>query len=377
MNSEPNHIDQPEVAAAAGSAKAVKGRGRDILWLLVGLVILGLMIGWAYWKDSENLENALWQASGQPLLLVAAMVLMLATLFCFQLKWQLMARVAGARVKFRQSLHFFSVLYLLGTFTPGRAGELAVPMLMSGGSRLMGVTLVNRLIESFWTLVIGLFVLAFVFAGDAGAMVWAWLALVLLGFVSVMFILSRRRLASRMIGLGLWTISPLRRVRLVDNVCRRCEAGLDDFYSANERLLRPLPILIMCLLMVGIWALMIGANWTLAQASVPTGPGDKTVTVLVIVAVITVNAVVMFLAPVPGGVGLSELSAMGVLTRLGYESARFLPFLILIRIVFLLAIAIYYALGRLLGQPLSSNSDQTELGEPAARADLQESEPSR
>jgi len=118
----------------------------------------------------------------------------------FFVKWHLLSRLAGAAVTVRQSLRLFGTLCLVGAFTPGRAGELAVPAVMRGGGGMTGVALVNRLLESAWTVSAAVLVAVLVFRGDSrSARLWL-LGPVLLVFVGLTVVLSRRRLTVGLLG---------------------------------------------------------------------------------------------------------------------------------------------------------------------------------
>ena len=124
-----------------------------ILWLVLGLALLGWVI---YRADPASTVQAFANSLSHPWYLVAAALAFLATQATFLVKWHLLSRQAGSPIHFRQSLHLFGTLTLVGTFTPGRAGELAVPLMMRGGGMLTGVALVNRILESTCTLCAGL-----------------------------------------------------------------------------------------------------------------------------------------------------------------------------------------------------------------------------
>ena len=319
-----------------------------IVWLLVGL---GLLV-WVVWRaDPAKAAAAMLDAFAHPGLLAGAVGLFAATLVGFFLKWHLMSRLAGAPVDARQSLRLFSTLYLVGTFTPGRAGELVVPLLMRGGGQLTGVALVNRLLESLWTVFAALLAAWMIFRGDPRSS-HLWVLLVILAaFVVAAVILSRRRLTAGLVGFGRACLTPFRRWAPVAWLLRLEEKhahGLEQFYDANERILRPVPVLLVSLLLAAIWLMMILANWLLIHAVVP----DSGVTFGTVFAVMVVGAAAMFLSPIPGGVGLSEFTSVALFGYLGYPQPEFVSFLLLARLILYATVGVLYVVGRVAGRAL-------------------------
>ena len=319
-----------------------------IVWLLVGL---GLLV-WVVWRaDPAKAAAAMLDAFAHPGLLAGAVGLFAATLVGFFLKWHLMSRLAGAPVDARQSLRLFSTLYLVGTFTPGRAGELVVPLLMRGGGQLTGVALVNRLLESLWTVFAAVLAAWMIFRGDPRSS-HLWVLLVILAaFVVVAVILSRRRLTAGLIALVGACLAPFRRFRSAAWLLRLEEKharGIEQFYDANERILRPGPVLLVSLLLAAIWLMMILANWLLIHAVVP----DSGVTFGTVFAVMVVGAAAMFLSPIPGGVGLSEFTSVALFGYLGYPQPEFVSFLLLARLILYATVGVLYVVGRVAGRAL-------------------------
>jgi uncharacterized protein (TIRG00374 family) len=246
----------------------------------------------------------------------------------------------------------------VGTFTPGRAGELAVPLMMRGGGMLTGVALVNRILESTCTLCAGvLAALLIVKVETFGRGLWG-LGLVMAMFVAMIVVLGRQRYATAILGLVGRCLRPLRRVRLVDRLFlieEKYAGGIQHFYQANERLLRPAPILFFGVLMLLIWVLMVAGNYCMIQATVPAD--EKPVTFVVVVAIIAVMAITTFLSPIPGGVGLSECICLAVFAQLGYDFQSFVPFLLLARVGVYLAVGLLYAVSCVAGEELPALSE--------------------
>jgi len=320
----------------------------QIVWLLVGLALLAWVVWWA---DPLKTAAAMLDAFAHPGLLAGAVGLFAATLVGFFVKWHLMSRLAGVPVDTRQSLRLFSTLYLVGTFTPGRAGELVVPLLMRGGGQLTGVALVNRLLESLWTVFAAVLAAWMIFRGDPRSS-HLWVLLVILAaFVVVAVILSRRRLTAGLVGLVRACLAPFRRLPPVAWLLRLEEKhahGLEQFYDANERILRPVPVLLVSLLLAAIWLMMILANWLLIHAVVP----DSGVTFGTVFTVMVVGAAAMFLSPIPGGVGLSEFTSVALFSYLGYPQPEFVSFLLLSRLILYAAVGLLYLVGQVAGRAL-------------------------
>ncbi|MCX5675342.1 MAG: lysylphosphatidylglycerol synthase transmembrane domain-containing protein [Planctomycetota bacterium] len=332
-----------------------------VVWLALGLVLFAAVIVWA--GPAETL-NALAQSRRHPGLLAGAVALFVATQGVFLLKWHWMSCRVGAGASLRQSLRLFGTLMLVGTFTPGRAGELVVPLLMRGGGRLTGVALINRLLESTGTLCAGLLALALLLSNDPrSARVWN-VGPVLALFVAILVVLSRRRYTAAILKVGRRVLMPLTRFGPVARLLaleERCAADLDHFYAANERLVRLGPIFVFALLMALIWGLVVSGNYLIIQATVPEG--GKEVTFLVVMAVVAASAVAMFVSPIPGGLGLSEFTAVALLGQLGYEPEAFVPFLLLMRLVFYAVVILLYTAGRVAGQDLAAPAAATALAE--------------
>jgi uncharacterized protein (TIRG00374 family) len=332
----------------------VKPKVLRIVWPALGVILLAGMI---LWSGPAQVLDALAAARDRPGLLAAALGLFAAAQAVFLLKWHWMSRRVGAGLGFRQSLRLFGTLMLVGTFTPGRAGELVVPLLMRGGGRLTGVVLVNRLLESTSTVCGGLLAAMLLLTDDPRAGRLWQVGLVLAVFLAALVVLSRRRYTAAVLAAARACLRPAAGWRPVARLLdaeERWAAELEPFYEANERLLRPGPILVFGALMLLLWLLMVWGNQLLIQATVP--PGEKEVRFLVVLAVVAASALAMFVSPIPGGLGLSEFTVVALLGRLGYEPQAFVPFLILVRVAFYGVVVLLYLLGRVVGR---------EVGEPA------------
>jgi uncharacterized protein (TIRG00374 family) len=316
----------------------------------MGLALFAAVIVWA--GPAETLSTVA-NSYRHPGWLAGAVALFAATQGVFLLKWHYMSRRAGAGADLRQSLWLFGTLMLVGTFTPGRTGELAVPLLMRGGGRLTGVALINRLLESTSTLCAGMLAAMLLLSNDPRAAGLWQVGFVLAAFVAVLVVLSRRRYTAAVLAAVKACLRPMAGLRPVAWLLAKeeqCAGGLEHFYDANERILRPGPIAVFAALMVLIWLLMVWGNQLLIQASVDTG--GKEVTFLIVTAIVAVSALAMFVSPIPGGLGLSEFTAAALFAQLGYPAQAFVPYLVLVRVVFYGVVVLVYLIGRAAGREL-------------------------
>lgn len=217
------------------------------------------------------------------------------------------------------------------------------------------MALVNRILESTCTLCAGVLAALLILNVETfGSNVWG-LGLVLGLFVGAVVLLSRRRNVEAILGLVRACLRGLRHFRparwLLEQEEKYAE-GIEHFYDANERLLRPGPILVFGLLMLVIWVLMVAGNYCLIQATVPAG--EKAVTVPVVIAIIAVMAIAMFVSPTPGGLGVSEFLSVAVFARLGYGAQSFVAFLLLARVGVYLAVGLLYVVSRIAGQKVTA-----------------------
>ncbi len=329
----------------------MKRQTRNLVAFAVGLALL---VGVVWYLGPRAAWEALGTAGRHPGLLAAALGLFALAQVGFLAKWHLIARLAGAEVDLRQSLRLFGTLYLIGTFTPGRAGELAVPLLMHGGGKLTAVALVNRLLEGAWTLAAGILAAFIVFRDDPGRMPFWFFGLVLVGFIIVMGVLRNRRATEALRSIVRASLRPLQRLRAVTWLLereQRYKDSIEEFHRANARLLRPWAIFLFGVLMLGIWVAMISTNYLLIDATI--APGGKAVPFAVIFAVMIVNALAIYLSPIPGGLGVSEISASALFGYLGYEADKFITFLLLARLMLYATVILFYLVGRAAGRDLA------------------------
>ena len=321
-----------------------------IVWLVIGLALLTGVIVKA---GPADILQAFVASLQRPLLLVGSVLLTVLARAAFLLKWHLMSQRAGAQVSFRQSLYLFGTISLVGTFTPGRAGELVVPLLMRGGGRLTAVAFVNRILESSWTLAVG--ILAALFLLDRNSYVtllWGvGIGLSVLGVVMV--ILSRRRYMQRVLDLVRACLKPFAWFRPVAWLLAqesRYSDGMNLVYDASERLMRLSSFLIFSVLMLAIWLLVVTSSYLLILATVP--PGEKEITYMLVVASVATSAVAIYVSPIPGGLGLSELSVVALFSQLGYAGGVFVPYLLLSRVFDHLIVIGIYLVARVAGKEL-------------------------
>jgi len=321
-----------------------------ILWLAAGVILLGWVIAWA---GPARIVDALAASLDHPVLLAAAVLLTFVAQALFLLKWHIMARFAGAGLGLRQTLRVFSTLALVGTFTPGRAGELAVPLLMRGGGRLTGVALVNRILESTWTLAVGILAaLLMLESGSNVGQLWG-VGLVFVALAGAMLVLSRRRCTEAILGAVRACLRPMSRFRPAGWLLAMEEkyAGeLGRLYDASARLLGLRSLALFGLMMLGIWLLVVSSSYCLIRATVP--PGDKEITFALVVVAVATSAVAISVSPIPAGLGFSEFTVVFLFLQLGYPGEAFLPYLLLSRLIDHVTVILFYFLGRVAGRKL-------------------------
>ena len=321
-----------------------------ILWLAAGAALLGWVIAS---NRPDRILDALTASLDHPVLLAVAVLLTFAAQAVFLVKWHVMAHFAGAPLDLRQTLHVFSTLALVGTFTPGRAGELAVPLLMRGGGRLTGVALVNRILESTWTLAVGILAaLLMLESGSNLGRLWG-VGLVFAALAGAMLVLSRRRYTEAILGAVRAALRPMSRLRPVGWLLameERYAEGLGRLYDASVRLLRLDSLALFGLMMLVIWLLVVLSSYCLIRATVP--PGDKEITFVLVVAAVATSAVAISVSPIPAGLGFSEFTVVALFLQLGYPGEAFLPYLLLSRLIDHVTVILFYFLGRAAGREL-------------------------
>ena len=321
-----------------------------ILWLAAGAALLGWVIAS---NRPDRILDALTASLDHPVLLAVAVLLTFAAQAVFLVKWHVMARCAGAAIGLRQTLRVFSTLALVGTFTPGRAGELAVPLLMRGGGRLTGVALVNRILESTWTLAVGILAaLLMLESGSNVGRLWG-VGLVFVALAGAMLVLSRRRYTEAILGAVRASLRPMSGFRPVGWLLameERYAEGLGRLYDASVRLLRLDSLALFGLMMLVIWLLVVSSSYCLIRATVP--PGDKEITFVLVVAAVATSAVAISVSPIPAGLGFSEFTVVALFLQLGYPGEAFLPYLLLSRLIDHVTVILFYFLGRVAGREL-------------------------
>jgi len=130
----------------------------------------------------------------------------------------------------------------------------------------------------------------------------------------------------------------------------RLRTALGLFYEANDRLLHWHTVVLLSGMMIVIWLVMVGTNYLLLEAAVrgQTGPP---VTLPHLTALMAVMAASIFVSPTPGGIGVSEGASVLFPKQLGYTQ-NFMPFRLLSRAAFYLAVCLLFAAGQGPCEPL-------------------------
>jgi uncharacterized protein (TIRG00374 family) len=284
---------------------------------LVGVIISALALVIAFWGvKPERFFEALSDAN-YILLLPAALVILLG-LFARARSWQILLR---DRIGLQRTFFALTEGYLLNTVLPLRLGELARAYIVSqtmeaGASFILATVLVERIIDSFVSLVGLLFALPFVIIPDWTQNLVIGVVLILLIIVLfVVFLLSQRKkfipLLKKLPGGGFW--------------------GLDE---AADQFIESLNILMDMgiLLRATFWSLMAwGTTWfqLWILLNIFSIHGSLIVSLFV-------SGVIAFGAAIPsspGAIGVFELSAVAGLLVFGTSREAALSFAIVTHIL--------------------------------------------
>lgn len=340
---------------------------RKIVWPALGVALVAVLVWLA---GPARVLGAAVDSAGHPGLLAAAVGLMLLAQGLFLAKWTALLRLAHAGLDLRQSLRLFGTVHLVGFVTPGRTGEVAVAMLAGGpGGSLTSIAVCNRILESTWILCAGsLAAVLLLPGGDQAGRLWVVVP-VLAMMIGALVVLARRPWAEAVLG-GLRRLlarfDRWRPIRWLLAQETEYEHTIERFHDSNARLLRPVPLAAFTALMLAVWTALAAAHWMLMAATV--APAEQ-LGFDVVLAVMLVAALGMFVSPVPGGLGVSELGAVAVLHLLGYPragattgdtTAVYAAFLLLGRLLLYGSVLVLYAAGRLFGRPIETSETGRE-----------------
>jgi uncharacterized protein (TIRG00374 family) len=275
------------------------------------LIFLGVLY-------SLGLE-ATWQALSRvrPGWLVVTVVFYLLSAYLRIYKWTLMRDRMRSPLTFSElsSAYFSSKFW--GMVSPMRSGEVA-PAVLRGNKQgnLLSIILYDRVIETFQSLIV-FTVIFFLFYGTFWGM---RSGIVLAGIFAALgvfvFFLVVRKAAERVYGWadGFLVIIGGRRIAAaLRRFLQGLTGGLDEFYKATGSYFAVRFSLYNLFLTFVCWALDM-AFWIalFRMMNVHTG-------LLITVASIMVYSLAAALAPIPGGLGVADLSFAIVLEHFGYK----------------------------------------------------------
>ena len=284
---------------------------------LVGVVISALALVIAFWGVKlERFFEALTGAN-YILLLPAAFVIILG-LFARARSWQILLR---NRIGLRRTFYALNEGYLLNTVLPLRLGELARAYIVSqvmeaGASFVLATVLVERIIDSFVSLVGLLVALPFVIIPDwTQNLVISVIAILVVIILFVAIMLSQRKklipLLRRLPGVGFWGL----------------DQAADEFIESLN-ILMDLGIL----LKATFWSLVAwGTTWLQLWILLHIFDIHGSLAISLFV-----SGVIAFGAAIPsspGAIGVFELSAVAGLLVFGYPREVALSFAIVTHIL--------------------------------------------
>jgi uncharacterized protein (TIRG00374 family) len=267
---------------------------RVLLGVAAGVAIYLAFVIWKGWNEVRDaLSSFHWWAAAGALGLAAANYLVRF------LRWQYYLRVLKVAVPAGESFLVFLGGFAL-TVTPGKLGEAVKAFLLKESRQVPAAVTAPIVIAERLTDLIGLLLLAMV------------------GVFT--FDVDRRFLAvgAVVIGVGLLAISVESVAKLAIRVAsqvpgvRRFAHRFDTLYASTKTMLRPGPLLWAVVLSVISWAFECVAFW-LVVAGFP-GAAVPMQAAIFIYAAMTVAGALSFL---PGGLGVTELGMLTLLTKLG------------------------------------------------------------
>ncbi len=263
--------------------------------------------------------GATWQALSRvrPVWLLAAGMLYLMSSYLRMYKWTLMRDRIRSSLTFSEirSAYFSSKFW--GMVSPMRSGEVA-PVFLRGNKQgsLLSIILYDRVIETFQSLIV-LTAVFFLFYGTfwniRSGFVLAGIFAALGVFV---FFLVARNAAERVYvwaDAALVFIGGRRIAAALRNFLRGLTGGLDEFYKATGSYFAVRFSLYNLFLTFVCWALDMACWIALFKMM------DLQASVLIMVASIMVYSLAAALAPIPGGLGVADLSFALVLEHFGYK----------------------------------------------------------
>ena len=270
-------------------------------------VIYGLLIGVAVYAtaaiyaDLDVLEEALGAFSWWHY--AAALGLSTANYALRFVKWEIFLRILDVRVPLARSALIFTAGFVM-SITPGKMGEVLKSVLLrqSDGvpvARTAPVIFAERLTDF-----IALIVLAMT---GVGTYQYGATALIVAGVLVV-------------VGIGVISIPPV--VNGIFGLCEKLPLvskivpKLREAYESAQLLLRPVPLVATSLVSIVGWGLEGLAMWFVVQGFAPYSDGI-TFDIPGAIFVFSTTTIIGAISFMPGGLGVAEVSMIGVLALLG------------------------------------------------------------
>jgi len=301
--------------------KAVK-----LILLLVGFLLLVFLI---YSAGLYNIIQVISQAKLH--LAFLGVLVYLVVIFIRSLKWFLLARVIKKEIVYKRFIPFYLVNSLMGNITPFKSGEVVTPFLFKKYLKIpvgqgFSIVILDRFFELIiFITILALSVLYLLSSGIQGSLIWPFflgvLIILFLIFVFLLILIISKRTTFKVIEI----FSFLRKYSLSKRILIFLKKELDIFYQAltlfkDKRIYR----LILCLTLLG-WFFDILAYY-LVFRSVFDVPFLDVASAQIIAAGATL------ITFIPGGLGIAEGGAAGVLHLLGYPLVLSVSGMLLIRL---------------------------------------------
>jgi len=251
-----------------------------------------------------------------PLYLAATLPVFLLSNFLRLHKWRLMRDRMGSSLEFGRLTGAYFSSRFWGMVSPMRSGE-ALPALLNQEHRggLLSIVLYDRVIETFQTLIVfgGMFFMFYGVFFKAGAGIG--LVGILAVLAAVVFVIFRKdageflfSLADRVLGM-LGGSRPVNALKRIMDVLRN---DMEVFYAATSRYFSIGFTSWLLFLTFVCWGLDV-TQWVVIFRAL-----GMDVSIGVAVAVVVITSMVAALAPIPGGLGMADLSFVLVLGHFGY-----------------------------------------------------------
>ena len=259
-------------------------------WVVWAIVFGALLyVGGSVWAGlgevSEQLQSFSWS------IYVVVLLLTLVNYGLRFVKWHYLLRLLRVEISWRQDLTIF-VAGLSMVISPGKAGELLKPYLVSRQSRVPMATTLPALVAERLTDGIAMVLLAAISVGTYAAD-QAWVLWVLGGIAAAgLAVLAHEGVSLRLLGI-------LERLPLVG----RWGHKLEELYRAMRTCVSPLPLLLTTFLSVIAWGAEC-LGYLLVFRGLGAGPTLEACTFLYAFATVAGGAM-------PGGLGVADGALVG------------------------------------------------------------------